>query len=130
MAAEAGRAVGGGAGGGIAIMTANGFVEAEDDSEDPLTRAELLDLCRRRGRNSPTPGDAMTYGMLAMRSMRCFGDDQERADYAIDFIKGMQKLGGAPAERFFDGLFDADGTTRGIALRFKNLEEAAQRRRK
>ena len=125
-------AAGGGGGGGasprgapsrVGIMTGNGMVEAEADITSPLSREEFLDLCRRTGRNSPTPGDAMTYGLLFMRLVACLDGDQEQAHYAVAAMKATDGNDIPPAvrEKMLRELLGEEGTTRGLKRRITEL---------
>jgi len=124
---------------GTAIYTGSGFVEGDaEGDESPLRREELLELCERTGRASPTPGDALRYGTLFMRLVASFGggdEGEEDARTLVTLIKegGKDEAAGGPSTEFVMNFFlDAHGTTKGIKARFKEVTEKsgyAQKRR-
>lgn len=122
---SSGGAVAGG--GRSAIFTGSGFVDAgEVDTTSHLSRAELLDLCTRRGRPSPTAGDAMVYGLLSMRLLASAEGDQRAADWTVTFVKSAE--GGAPgtADLMLTMVLDERGTTRGLKPRVTALRETIE----
>ena len=137
QAREKARSGGGGGGGGgcgaaqskrVSIMTGGGMVSAEHDLDEPLTRAELLDLCARTGRPATTPGDAVTYGMLSMRLAAALGGSNDKARAVVGLVKQLQenKSGGPPAGFFLDMLFG--GAYEGMDARFTDYMRKAMAR--
>jgi hypothetical protein len=94
------------------------------DTSSPLSRAELLELCRRTGLKCPTPGDAMLFGSLSMRLLASMEGDQALANVAVSVIKQT-----APdvLDSLLEKLLDANGTTQGLRPRLTELVRVAER---
>ncbi len=92
----------------------------------PLSKAELLDLCRRTGRPSPTPGDAMAYGLLSMRLRASAEGDQDIANWTVSLIKSSLTVAAECADSWLAKVLDERGTTRGLKARATALRETVE----
>jgi hypothetical protein len=113
-----------GGGGGtsrMGMMTPDGVIPFDCDTDSPLSRAELLELVNRSGKPSPTPGDAYTYGMLSTRLAASVGGDRKVVGDIITTLKVAQEEKPMMCDFLLSRLLAADGTTRGIGPRFEEL---------
>jgi hypothetical protein len=116
---------GGGRRGGVGLAMPDGMggvnMQEMDDLNQsaPLSRAELLELVDRKGRRSPTMGDALRYGTLFMRLASNVGGAHEEADSCLAFIKMVPA--GPMLEKLLSRLLDATGTTAGVGERWQAI---------